>query len=276
MFRQSQALTVLLHDRETRMLARNQLLQLARDRSPLLEQLAASRDPLAARCAREARLQADSEEAGADLEMFCRFAGDVFDIGQAAWMLARAIDPAHPVAPAENLLNNWGSEFLNAAPCCSSNVERVQALSSFVFDKLGFQGNSACYYCEENSLLPNVVESRRGIPISLTLVAVLIAARAGMKVDGVNLPGHFIARHGDVFFDPFHGGRILEPGDIRSVVAKQGLEFRPAMLMPASPRQFFLRMMANLLYVHDLDGEIDKRDRVKNWMDALSACLVAG
>jgi len=276
MFRQSQALSVLLHDRETQLLARDQLLQLARDRSPLLDHLTGSRDALTARCAREARFHADREEAAADMEMFCRFAGDVFDIGQAAWLLARAHEPGRETRVAENLLNLWGADFLNAAPCCSSNVERVQALASFVFDQLGFQGNTACYYCEENSLLPRVVESRRGIPISLTLVAVLIAARAGMKVDGVNLPGHFIARHGDVFFDPFHGGRILEPGDIHALVAKQGLEFRPAMLQPASPRQFFLRMMANLLYVHDLDGEIDKRDQVKNWMDALSACLVTG
>ena len=56
----------------------------------------------------------------------------------------------------------------------------------------------------------------------------------------------------------------------------QNIEFKESHLNPASPRQFLLRMLANLLYVYDLDEEDEKRDRVKGWMDTISFCAVAG
>ncbi|NBN97121.1 MAG: MBL fold metallo-hydrolase, partial [Actinobacteria bacterium] len=49
----------------------------------------------------------------------------------------------------------------------------------------GFRGNSSCYYCEENSLLPHVVSSRVGIPISLALVYMMVGSRAGMRIEGI-------------------------------------------------------------------------------------------
>jgi regulator of sirC expression with transglutaminase-like and TPR domain len=152
----------------------------------------------------------------------------------------------------------------------------VLLLTEFLSDELGFRGNSSCYYCEENSLLPHVVSSRVGIPISLALVYMMVGSRAGMRIEGINLPGHFIARHSGVFFDPFHAGRILTMPDVKQLLVRQNIEFKESHLNPASPRQFLLRMLANLLYVYDLDEEDEKRDRVKGWVDTISFCAVAG
>ncbi len=58
-----------------------------------------------------------------------------------------------------------------------------------------------------------------GIPITLTILYRMVGARAGMKVEGINLPGHFIARHGEVYFDPFHRGRILTKADCEEILA---------------------------------------------------------
>jgi len=121
-----------------------------------------------------------------------------------------------------------------------------------------------------------VVSSRVGIPISLALVYMMVGSRAGMRIEGINLPGHFIARHAGVFFDPFHAGRILKLPDVNQLLVRQNIEFKESHLLPATPRQFLLRMLANLLYVYDLDEEDEKRDRVKEWMDAISYCAVAG
>jgi regulator of sirC expression with transglutaminase-like and TPR domain len=119
------------------------------------------------------------------------------------------------------------------------------------------------------------VDSKAGIPITLALVYMMVGSRAGMRIEGINLPGHFIARHAGVFFDPFHAGRILTLADVKHLLVRQNLEFKESHLLPATPRQFLLRMLANLLYVYDLDGEDDKRDRVKGWMDAISYYAVA-
>ena len=79
-------------------------------------------------------------------------------------------------------------------------------LADFMADELCFRGNTDDYYSERNSLLPHVIETRMGIPITLAILYRMVAGRAGMKVDGINLPGHFIARHGEVLFDPFTKG----------------------------------------------------------------------
>ena len=63
---------------------------------------------------------------------------------------------------------------------------------------------------------------------------------------------------------------------MKQLLVRQNIEFKESNLLPATPRQFLLRMLANLLYVYDLDEEDEKRDRVKEWMDAISYCAVAG
>ena len=109
-----------------------------------------------------------------------------------------------------------------------------------------------------------------GIPITLTLLYSLVAGRAGLKIEGLNLPGHFIARHGDVLFDPFHKGRILTKGDCEEILTRQNLKLRACHLDAASPRQILLRVLANLLYVYDLRQDADQHARVKTWVKALS------
>ena len=97
----------------------------------------------------------------------------------------------------------------------------------------------------------------------------MVASRAAMKIEGINLPGHFIARHGEVYFDPFHRGRILSRVDVESILFRQGLELNDCHLQPSTPRQILVRMLANLLYVYDLQGESKKHGRVRGWLQAL-------
>lgn len=274
----TQALIKLLGDEDpdTVRLVKEQLLSMAEDNPACLEELAKADRAEASRHARDIISELEERNASRDFELLCHLGGENFSIEEAAWMLSRAIEPSKPTSSFEECVNGWGREFLSRIPCASDSRERVSLLTGFLSDELGFRGNSSCYYCEENSLLTRVVSSRVGIPISLALVYMMVGSRAGMRIEGINLPGHFIARHAGVFFDPFHAGRILTLDDVKHLLARQNLEFKESHLLPASPRQFLLRMLANLLYVYDLDGEDEKRDRVKSWMDAISYYAVAG
>lgn len=89
----------------------------------------------------------------------------------------------------------------------------VAALNGFLFDEQGFAGNEANYYDPRNCLLNHVLSSRRGIPITLSIVYLEVARRAGVSAEGVGLPGHFIVRAWDegggaVLVDPFYGRPI--------------------------------------------------------------------
>ncbi|MEI8293635.1 MAG: transglutaminase-like domain-containing protein [bacterium] len=274
----TQALIRLLRDsdEETVRLVKQQLISMAEDNPHCLDELATSDDERISQHAREILAGIADHDAVQDFDLLCHLGGENFPTEQAAWMLARAVQPELPTARYEEQVDDWGREFLSRIPLAANGSERVRLLTEFLSDELGFRGNSSCYYCEENSLLPHVVETRLGIPISLALVYMMVGSRAGLRIEGINLPGHFIARHGGVYFDPFHGGRILSQHDVKQLLARQNIEFKESHLLPATSRQFLLRMLANLLYVYDLDEEHEKRERVKSWMDAISYCATVG
>jgi regulator of sirC expression with transglutaminase-like and TPR domain len=70
----------------------------------------------------------------------------------------------------------------------------VMALNHYLFQELGFRGNSEQYYDARNSYLNEVLDRRTGIPITLSLVYIEVGRRAGLEVEGVGLPGHFVVR----------------------------------------------------------------------------------
>src|SRR5439155_2918316 len=88
----------------------------------------------------------------------------------------------------------------------------LRAVTRLLHDELGFRGNADDYYDPRNSFLNEVLDRRTGIPITLAIVMLEVAARAGVQAHGVSFPGHFIVRSpgaspssGPKFFDPFDG-----------------------------------------------------------------------
>ena len=142
---------------------------------------------------------------------------------------------------------------------------RVEAVNRCLYDDLGFRGNRERYTDVRNSCLNQVLDRRTGIPITLAVVYIEAARRAGLHAEGINFPGHFLVRvwdatagdaEGGLIIDPFDGGAVLTEQDCRTLLAKQDdgdVPFRPALLARASRRQMFTRMLMNLkrLYVQN-------------------------
>lgn len=271
---QQNALIRLLHDDdpETVRLVKDQLAAAGEEKIPQLQALMRIDDECVSRHAREVLATISGRSAEEEFSLLCYFFGEGADLEQACWALARALEPGVCILPFEHKLNNWGREFLLKLAGAVSNRERVIRLAGFLAGDLDFRGNAENYYCEKNSLLPRVIETRSGIPLSLTLLYMMVGSRAGMKIEGINLPGHFIARHGEVFFDPFHRGKILRRSEVEGILMRQGLELKECHLKPASHRQILLRVLANLAYVYDLNGDDEKNERTRQWMQALRCC----
>ncbi|MFD7640125.1 transglutaminase family protein [Kitasatospora sp. NPDC059795] len=135
----------------------------------------------------------------------------------------------------------------------SSPEETAALLAAVLGGRERFHGRQSDYLRLESSLLPEVLRRRRGLPIMLSLVWSAVAARAGLTVHGIALPGHFIVAVGGpasgddyVLADPFHGGRILDVPDIERLVAAAGGRFTPDLLTPAQPLDTVLRVLANI------------------------------
>jgi regulator of sirC expression with transglutaminase-like and TPR domain len=144
-----------------------------------------------------------------------------------------------------------------------SRLAGIKAFNAYLFDDQGFVGNREHYEDPRNSCLNEVLDRRTGIPITLSLVYMEVARRAGLHVDGINFPGHFLVRcpeeksrgRSGLIIDPFHGGALLSEPDCRLLLQKHvGSEvaFNKSLLAPATRTQIIVRMLLNLkrIYVH--------------------------
>jgi len=143
----------------------------------------------------------------------------------------------------------------------SSTLSCIQALNGYLYGDQRFVGNREHYEDPRNSCLNEVLERRTGIPITLSLVYMEVGRRAGLGVEGVNFPGHFLVRcpeastGGGHIIDPFHGGALLSEQECRILLERHvGSEvaFDRALLAPATRPQIVVRMLLNLkrIYVH--------------------------
>jgi regulator of sirC expression with transglutaminase-like and TPR domain len=127
-------------------------------------------------------------------------------------------------------------------------------LHDVFFEELGFVGNSDDYYNPLNSYVPAVLQTRKGLPITLSLIYKVIAERIGLSVVGVNAPLHFMAgvQMDDkvLLIDPFFGGRAVsreEAFERIEQVAGRAVPRVDEMLPVASHRQWIARILGNLL-----------------------------
>lgn len=143
--------------------------------------------------------------------------------------------------------------------------ERVIALNDFLFNDLGYWGNTEDYYDPRNSYLNDVIERRTGIPITLSVLYMELAQRIGLPCEGISFPGHFLVRvqvrGGVLVLDPFCGGvpqsehelrerlRRVIPEDAAGGVAVADLPL-DQFLEAASRRQILGRLLRNLKAIH--------------------------
>lgn len=140
--------------------------------------------------------------------------------------------------------------------------EAAAALGRFLFVEEGFRGNRDDYYDPRNSFLNDVLERRLGIPITLSVVLIEVAARAGVTVRGVGLPGHFVVRLEragvERLLDPFNGGAPLTDIDCHALMRRvygEDVRWDPAHLRSVTTREVVVRMLANLKGIYTKQGD---------------------
>jgi len=164
--------------------------------------------------------------------------------------------------------------------------ERVVALNQYLFNELGFYGNADDYYDPRNSYLNEVIERRRGIPISLCILYMEVGRKIGLPLEGVSFPGHFLVRlslrGSTLVLDPFSGGAPLSEQDLRKllrrVIAGSGSAgLRSAsdvaaelpldqFLEAAGSRQILARVLRNLKNIYREKDEPERQLQVINRM----------
>ena len=155
-------------------------------------------------------------------------------------------------------------------PADASPAHRLRLLTRYFHAELGFAGNVNNYYERGNSYIHQVLETRRGIPISLAVIFIELAAQIGLRVQGVAFPGHFLVKlridaH-EVVIDPFTG-QSLSRGRLDEFLQayRQGSGLPDDVELPielflqaAAPRQILARMLRNLKEIHRVAEDLPR------------------
>ena len=188
------------------------------------------------------------------------------DLATAALLIARLEYPKLDASTYLDQLDAMGAAAhrrLRHVLHATSPLEPIRALNAYLFEEEGFEGNEREYDDPRNSFLNDVLERRTGIPITLALVYMEVARRAGLSLEGINFPGHFLLRlqyragesdfGDDLILDPFHGGVVLSETDCRSLLRRhvgQEATFDQRLLVRATKTQIMIRMLVNLKRIY--------------------------
>lgn len=268
MFKQREAIIRLLKDDdpETVYLTKRQLAQGGAETIGDLRDLLSLDDEQVASHIREILAEVESRCARQRFERACCQLGDTVELEEACWLLAQIFLPAVDIRPYRQLLDSWGAELRRRLASANTDSSRVQLVAEFLGKELDFHGNEDAYYDVRNSLMPCVIDSRLGIPISLSVLYMFVGRRASIALEGVNLPGHFVGRHGTVLFDCFYRGEILTTRDCARILARQGHTLDATHLQPAHPRLIMMRILANLLHIFEREDNKDQQQLVASWI----------
>jgi regulator of sirC expression with transglutaminase-like and TPR domain len=214
------------------------------------------------------------------------------DLAGAALIIARLEYPALDPLPYVQTLDRLGAQARARVRRISGQSVRARltALNGLLFEDEGFSGNHGHYDDFRNSFLNIVLERRLGIPITLALVYMEVASRAGIEVQGVAFPGHFLMRvpaseaestGEEILLDPFDAGVELDVADCRKLLARhlgaaaEDGPFDPALLRPCSRRHMLARILNNLKRTYVELRSFGRARRVTNLLLTVDPMLLS-
>ena len=174
-----------------------------------------------------------------------------YELETGALLLSRTIHPDLDIGASCALLDTMAARCRELIAEPAAPRDKCRVLNRVLFHEHGFRGNTEHYADPLNSFLDQVLIRRKGIPLSLSLVYLLVAERIGLPLEPVGLPGHFLvgcfAEAEPFYLDPFNAGRLLSASEAVAMVRKQSLSPTLADLAPTPVREVLCRCCRNLV-----------------------------
>ncbi|HEU4506369.1 MAG TPA: transglutaminase-like domain-containing protein [Nitrospira sp.] len=205
---------------------------------------------------------------------------DRMDLEQCAFLIARYAYPSLDVSMYVHQLDELAQEVRERIGPRASGEETVKTLNRYLFTEQGFKGNTKNYYEVENTYLNRVIDRRTGIPISLSIVYLLIGKRLGLPVHGIGMPGHFLVKYESdrykIFVDCFNGGALLTEKNCQRFLTEAGYGFDERYLQHSAVRAILSRMLKNLLAIYAKLDDTLRQTRLTKFMEILGCEIKEG
>ena len=161
-----------------------------------------------------------------------------------------------------------------------TTLEKIKLINHILFEVHEYKGNIRNFYAPENSYVNDVLNNKKGSPLSLSLLYLIIAQKCELPIQGVNLPKHFIIAYineelytGDpikFYINPFSQGTILSRHDLESFLEKEKLELKTMFFSPCGNKTIIRRLLANLLQSYSKNGNKEKSEEIQSFIQLFS------
>ncbi|MBI3289076.1 MAG: hypothetical protein HYZ74_06125, partial [Elusimicrobia bacterium] len=193
------------------------------------------------------------------------------DLEEGALLISRFGYPGIDPAAYRAWFDRVAASVTQETPSDAGIGESVRRLSNHLFQALGFLGNETRYYDPDNTYLSRVIDTRRGIPVTLAVVMLLLARRLRLPVYGVGTPGHFLAGFRDggeaLFVDCFRSGQLMTLPEVKRMLVRNGYDWRPELGKPVSSRDILARMLRNLISIYQKNSASDRAERLSTLVE---------
>ena len=187
------------------------------------------------------------------------------DLAKAALYIAQEEYPRLDIQEYLNALDTMAMEVQERLPTEVYPLRIIKTINQYLYDDLGFSGNTTNYYDPRNSFLNDVIERRTGIPITLSLVYLEIAHRIDFPMTGVGMPGHFLIRPNladmEIYVDAFNHGEVMFTQDCQEKLTQiygQPVTMQAKYLEAVHGRIFLARMLTNLKLIYIKQQNLEK------------------
>lgn len=190
------------------------------------------------------------------------------DLAEAGLLIAQEEQPDLDIAHYLKRLDQLADAVRTELPPSPTHNDTLQCLNTRLFLKEGLRGNTGEYYDPRNSFLNEVLETKVGIPITLSVIYMEVGRRLGLALVGIGFPGHFLVRYsgpdGERILDPFLGGASLSEAQLAAKLRNMYGENNPLaaqvskLLTPATKKEILTRMLGNLKGVYLNKGDFER------------------
>ena len=205
-----------------------------------------------------------------------RFPSDV-DLEEGVFLIARLGYPQIDMRIYQDLLNFFASELQPRLDPVDAPEDIIQKIGKYFAVDKGFGGIEKDYYNPDSHYLTKVLETKKGVPIALSAIYLLVLRKLNIPVRGIGMPGHFIIRYdfGDqsILADPSNAGRILSIEDCKNYLSKMGYQYQKSYLEPVNNKSILERMLRNLVLVYEKQSQATKVQGILQCIDILSSIV---
>ncbi len=200
--------------------------------------------------------------------------GDEVDLEKLMGILSFWNDPYTDYLEIKEFLDRLAAEINTFLPSSGHPLVFLDHLNFIFFTRYKFRGNQTDYYNPENLFLDRVIKTRRGIPISLSILYVLIAQRLNLPIIGVPMPMHFLLKfyngEDEIFFDAFHEGKIYSRQECLRFLENAHHHDPEAVLQGCDFKEMIARVLRNLRIIY---SSYEPAPQKKDFVNALLALL---